>query len=52
LYKQDPKEKENYKEAFRDPFVTTAEAAPQSSPGTRANLHEVEDTEEGLLLGE
>jgi hypothetical protein len=32
-------------EAFRDLFVTVAEAAPQLSPGTRANLHEV-----GLLL--
>jgi hypothetical protein len=37
---------------FRHPFVTTAEAAAQSSPGTRANLHEVEAVEEGLLLGE
>jgi hypothetical protein len=39
-------------EAFRDLFVTTAEAAPQSSPSTRANLYEVEAVEEGLLLGE
>jgi hypothetical protein len=28
--------------AFRDMFVTAAEAAPQSPPGTRVNLHEVE----------
>jgi hypothetical protein len=39
-------------EAFRDPFVTAAEAALQSSSGTRANLHMVEATEEGLLLDE
>jgi hypothetical protein len=39
-------------EAFRDPFVTAAEAALKSSSGTRANLHMVEATEEGLLLGE
>jgi hypothetical protein len=39
-------------EAFRDPFVTTTEAAPPSSPGTRANLHEVEAAEEGFPLGE
>ena len=39
-------------EAFRDPFVTAAEAASQSSSGTRANLHKVEAAEEGLLLGE
>jgi hypothetical protein len=39
-------------EIFRDPFVTAAEAASQSSPGTRANLHKVEAAEEGLLLGE
>jgi len=39
-------------EAFRDPFVTAAEAASQSSSGTRANLHKVEAAEEGLFLGE
>ena len=39
-------------EAFRDPFVTAAEAASQSSSGTRANLHKVEAAEEDLLLGE
>jgi hypothetical protein len=39
-------------EAFRDPFVTAAEHASRSSPGTRANLHKVEAAEEGLLLGE
>jgi hypothetical protein len=39
-------------EAFRDPFVTAAEAASQSSSGTRANLHKAEAAEEGLLLGE
>jgi hypothetical protein len=39
-------------EAFRDPFVTTAEPASRSSPSTRANLHKVEAAEEGLLLGE
>ena len=39
-------------EAFRDPFVTTAEAASQSSSGTRANLHKVEAADEDLLLGE
>ena len=38
-------------EAFKDPFVITAEAASQSSSGTRANLHKVEAAEEGLLLG-
>jgi hypothetical protein len=37
-------------EAFRDPFVTAAESASQSSPGTRANLHKVEAAKEGLLL--
>ena len=39
-------------EAFRDPFVTAAEAASQSSSDTRAKLHKVEAAEEGLLLGE
>jgi hypothetical protein len=39
-------------EAFRNPFVTAAESASQSSPGTRVNLHKVEAVEEGLLLGE
>jgi hypothetical protein len=39
-------------EAFNDPFVTTVEAASQSSSGTRAKLHKVEAAEEGLLLGE
>ena len=39
-------------EAFRDPFVTTAEAASQSSSGTRANLHKVEAAEESLFLDE
>jgi hypothetical protein len=39
-------------EAFSDPFVTITESASQLSSGTRANLHEVEATEEGLLLGE
>jgi hypothetical protein len=39
-------------EAFSDPFVTTVEAASQSSSGTRAKLHKVEAAEEGLLLGE
>ena len=39
-------------EAFRDPFVTAAETASQSSSSIRANLHKVEATEEGLLLGE
>jgi hypothetical protein len=39
-------------EAFRDPFVTAAEAPSQSSPGTRANHHKVEAAEEGLLIGE
>ena len=39
-------------EAFRDPFVTAAEAASQSSSDTRAKLHKVEAVEEGLLLGE
>ena len=59
FHKQDSKEKENYKKAqsscssaFRDPFVTAAEAASQSSSGTRANLHKVEAAEEGLFLGE
>jgi hypothetical protein len=42
------KKKENYKEvqlififleAFRDPFVTAAEVASESSSSTRANLH-------------
>ena len=60
FHKQDFKEKENYKknpklmfiflEAFRDPFVTAAEAASQSSSDTRANLHKVEAAEKGLLL--
>ena len=36
-------------EAFKDPFVTAAEAASQSSSGTRANLHKVEAAEEDLL---
>jgi hypothetical protein len=39
-------------EAFGDLFVAAAEAAFQSSPGTKANLHKVEAVEEGLLLGE
>jgi hypothetical protein len=39
-------------EASRDSFVTAAESASQSSPGTRANLHQVEAAEEGLLLRE
>jgi hypothetical protein len=39
-------------DAFRDPFVIAAEAASQSSLGTRVNLHKVEAAEEGLLLGE
>jgi hypothetical protein len=33
-------------EAFRDPFITTAESASQSSSGTRANLHKVEAAHE------
>jgi hypothetical protein len=37
--------------AFTDSFVTTTEAASQSSSGTRSNLHKVEAAEEGLLLG-
>jgi hypothetical protein len=53
----DSKEKENYikinaVEAYRDLFITTAKAAPQSLPGTRVNLHKVEAVVEGLLLGE
>jgi hypothetical protein len=32
-------------EAFRDPFITAAEAASQSSLGTRSNLHKVEAAE-------
>ena len=59
FHKQNSKKKKNYKEvqsscssAFRDPFVTAAEAASQSSSGTRANLHKVEAADEGLLLGE
>jgi hypothetical protein len=39
-------------EASIDSFVTAAESASQSSPRTRANLHQVEAAEEGLLLGE
>jgi hypothetical protein len=49
-------------ESFRDPFVTAAEFASQSSSGLnslpnrrqapRANLHEVEAAKEGLLIGE
>jgi hypothetical protein len=39
-------------EAFGDLFVTAAEAAFQSLPGTRANLHKAEAAEEALLLGE
>jgi hypothetical protein len=39
-------------DAFGDLFVAAAEAAFQSSPGTKANLHKVEAAEEGLLLGE
>ena len=39
-------------EVFRDPFVTAAEAASQSSSSIKANLHKVEAAEEGLLLGE
>jgi hypothetical protein len=39
-------------ETLRHPFTTVTEAAPQSLPGTRADLHEVEAAEEGLLLGE
>jgi hypothetical protein len=39
-------------EIFRDSFVTAVEAAYQSPPGTRANLHKVEAAGEGLLLGE
>jgi hypothetical protein len=39
-------------EVFGDLFVAAAEAAFQSSPGTKANLHKVEAAEEGLLLGE
>jgi hypothetical protein len=39
-------------EAFGDLFVAATEATFRSSPGTRANLHKVESTEEGLLLGE
>jgi hypothetical protein len=38
--------------AFKDPFVTAAEPASRSSTGTRANLHKVEASEEGLLLSE
>jgi hypothetical protein len=38
--------------AFKDPFVTAAEPASRSSTGTRANLHKVEASEEGLLLRE
>jgi hypothetical protein len=38
--------------AFKDPFITAVEAASQSSPGTKANLHKVEVSKEGLLLGE
>jgi hypothetical protein len=37
---------------LKDMFVTAAEATSQSPPGTRANLHNVEAAEEGLLLGE
>jgi hypothetical protein len=39
-------------EVFRDLFATAAETASQSSPSTRADLHKVEVTEEGLLRGE
>ena len=39
-------------EALRDPFITAAKAASQSSSGTGVNLHKVEAAEEGLLLGE
>jgi hypothetical protein len=33
----------NFLEAFGDLFVAAAKAAFQSSPGTRANLHKVEE---------
>jgi hypothetical protein len=36
-------------EVFRDPFVTAAEAASQSSSGTRANLHKVEAADEAYF---
>jgi hypothetical protein len=39
-------------ETFRDPFVTAAEAASQSTSGIKANLHKVEVAEEGLLPDE
>jgi hypothetical protein len=39
-------------EAFRGSFVAAVEATYQSSSGTRANLHKVEASEEGLLLRE
>jgi hypothetical protein len=39
-------------EVFSDPFVAVVKIASQSSPGTRAKLHKVEEAEEGLLLGE
>jgi hypothetical protein len=39
-------------DAFRDQFVTAAEAASQSSSGTRVNLHKVKAAKKGLLLGE
>jgi hypothetical protein len=37
--------------ASKDPFITAAESASQSSLDTRVNLHKVEAAEEGLLLG-
>jgi hypothetical protein len=37
--------------AFRDSFVTVAEATSQSSTDARSKLHKIEVTEEGLLLG-
>jgi hypothetical protein len=41
-----------FPEPFRNPFVTAAETASRSSPGTKVDPHKVEGAEEGLLLGE
>jgi hypothetical protein len=38
-------------EAFRDPFVTAAQAASQSSPDITNNLHKIKAVKEGLLVG-
>jgi hypothetical protein len=38
-------------EALRDPFVTAAEAASQSSPDITNNLHKMKAVKEGLLVG-